>query len=128
MSRIEGVEFASAVRQAYRNVRFSSRKTPEDNYALACTNIPAFSFYVEDVQYLIDTVATNPDFLQSGEGGIIISALANKVMNSTDTLYVTADLQNLEYDHQAGGYFYGAFLRKGTLVFREDSFSMLAMA
>ncbi len=124
MSRMTGEEFVKLVHETYRQP-FHDCNNPEDVYRKACSLIPPIGFYVAHVQHLIDVVDMDPKFFPGNAGGIIISSLANKVMNSTDTLYVNADLQKVSYGYETEGFYYGAFLKKGEIIFPGDSFSKL---
>jgi formylmethanofuran dehydrogenase subunit C len=101
---------------------FPNSNYPGDVYRELKEQLPSGSYYVADVQRLIDYVDNEPDFFPSDVGGIAISALANRVMTSVDTLYCSPDISRIsDYSWKADGFYLGKFLKQGKVIFKNDS-------
>jgi formylmethanofuran dehydrogenase subunit C len=97
----------------------------EHAYDMAWSRIPRETFYLSHVQDLIYRVDQDPELFPDCIGGVAISALVNSVIESTDVLYVDPVLVKPGFEALARGFYSGAFLERGTVVFRSDSFSSL---
>ena len=113
--------FINLVHESFLNFRGGDLQGPEKNYQDLKEVIPDVSYYVSDVQRLINYADEHPDFFSSSFGGIAISVLANRVLTSTDTLYCKPNLQHPEIKRYADGFYLGKFLKKGQVIFRGDS-------